>query len=241
MADRVIVGGYIWQCAETDRKTKVGRAGLGQSGHSGRRPLVLAFEIEQITTMLRIIQDENSKLKKGNAELRSAVSNLEVRVRSIEQYSRKQNIEIDGISETQREDIYAVLNDVGKAIGVELKKEKVVAAHRVPTFNKKSMPPRFLLVVRFTSYDEKDEWINGFKRVRPLMADKINPNFNSSTRVFVNEHVSPENKQLLSKTKEAAREKNYKYVWSRDGRIFVRRSEGEKCKRIDLSSDLEKL
>ncbi|XP_046662834.1 uncharacterized protein LOC124355719 [Homalodisca vitripennis] len=149
-----------------------------------------------------------------------------------------QNIEIDVIPETQREDTYAVLNDVGKAIGVELKKEKVVAAHRVPTFSKKRTPP---IVVRFTSYDEKDEWINGFQRVRPLMADKINPNLNSSTRVFVNEHLSPENKQLLSKTKEAAREKNYKYVWNRDGRIFVRRSEGEKCKRIDLSSDLEKL
>ncbi|KAG8320068.1 hypothetical protein J6590_077200, partial [Homalodisca vitripennis] len=50
------------------------------------------------------------------------------------------------------------------------------------------------------------------KSVGPLMADKINPYFKSSTRVFVNENLSPDKKQLLSKTEEAARETIYKYI-----------------------------
>lgn len=187
---------------------------------------------------LKKIQEENVKLRKENAELRGTVNHLEVRVRNLEQHSRKQNIEINGLPETRNEDVNLILNDVAKAIGVEMKAEKVVAAHRVPSFNKKRISP---IIVRFSTYEERNAWIAGFKEVRPLTADRVNSSFNSSAKVFINEHLSPENKLLLNKAKEVAKSKGYKYVWSRDGKIFVRRESGEGYRKIELSSDLDKL
>lgn len=194
--------------------------------------------MESVTQELKKTQEVNKQLLKENADLRSNMTSMEIRVRNLEQYSRKQNLEIDGVPESQGEDVCAILADVGRAIGVELKKEKVVAVHRVPTYNKKKSSP---IVVKFSTYEERDVWITGYKSVRPLTANKINPSFNGSARVYVNEHLSPENKLLLSKTKEAAKQKGYKYVWSRDGKIFVRRDEGERCKKIDTLLDLDKL
>ncbi|XP_046666705.1 uncharacterized protein LOC124358454 [Homalodisca vitripennis] len=194
--------------------------------------------MENVRKELKKTQEDNLKLQKENLELRNNVSNLEVRVRNLEQYSRKQNIEIDGVPESNNEDVYAIIHDVGRAIGVELKRERVVAAHRIPSFNKKRTPP---IIVRFSTFEEKDVWISSFRNVRPLTANKINPRFNLQNKVFINEHLSPENKQLLSRTKEAAKTKGYKYVWTRDGKIFVRRGEGEKCKKVDTFADLDKL
>lgn len=194
--------------------------------------------MNKLMNELKKTQEETNKLRQDNMQLRITVDSLEVRLRNLEQHSRRQNIEIDGIPETQGEDVNTVLRDVAKSIGVEVKTEQIVAAHRVPTFNKKRTPP---IIVRFATYEARDTWIAGYKKVRPLSANKINPNFSGAIKVFINEHLSPENKQLLSKTKEVARAKNYKYVWSREGKIFVRRVDGERCTRVDTLSALEKL
>ncbi|KAG8246213.1 hypothetical protein J6590_089497 [Homalodisca vitripennis] len=116
--------------------------------------------------------------------------------------------------------------------------EKVVAAHRIPSYNKRRTAP---IIVKFATYEERDVWISNFKAVRPLTASKVNPSFNSSEKIFINEHLSPENKQLLARAKESARDKNYKYVWSRDGKIFMRKENGGKCKKIDSFDDLDTL
>lgn len=194
--------------------------------------------MNDISTEIKKIQTDNLQLKKENVQLQSTVSSLEIRVRNLEQYSRRQNIEIDGIPETQGEDVLNVLENVAKAIEVDLKREKVIAAHRIPSFNKKRTPP---IIVRFSTYEERDVWIGGFKKMRPLTLNMVNPVFKSSAKVFINEHLSPENKLLLAKTKESARNKGYKYVWSRDGRIFVRKEDGVKCRRIDSVADIDKL
>lgn len=137
--------------------------------------------LKDLMTRLKLTQEENVKLQKENAELRSAVGSLEVRMRNLEQHSRRQNLEIDGIPETRNENLGKILEDVAAVIGVDMKLEKVVAAHRVPSFNKKRTPP---IVVKFATYEERNAWISGYKTIRPLTANKINTSFNSSVKVF---------------------------------------------------------
>lgn len=193
--------------------------------------------IESLNKDYKEIQRENKALREENAELRGRVSGLEVRMRNMEQYTRQSNIEINGVPETANENLEQLLDDVAKAVDVTMDRAKVVAAHRVPSYNRKRTPP---IIVKFISRQERDSWISGFKNVRPLTADKINANLGKG-KVFINEHLSPDTKQLLSKTKEAARNKNYTYVWSKEGKIFVRRQHGERCKKIESEADLQKL
>ncbi|KAG8274929.1 hypothetical protein J6590_097119 [Homalodisca vitripennis] len=89
-----------------------------------------------VMTELKRTQEENIQFKNENVELRDTVSHLGVRVRNLEQYSRRQNIEIAGVPETQGENVTAVLKDVERALGVEMKQAGVVAAHRIPSCNK---------------------------------------------------------------------------------------------------------
>lgn len=193
--------------------------------------------MEEVRTSCNELKKENQELRRENLALKNQVTSVEIRMRNLEQYSRRTNIEISGVPETKGEVVGELLQDVAKAVRVDMRHANVVAAHRVPTFNKQRAAP---IIVKFVTSEERDMWITAFKEVRPLTADKINPAFNK-VKVFINEHLSPENKKLLSKTKEVAREKGYKYVWSREGKLFVRRENGDRCKKIDSESDLIKL
>lgn len=193
--------------------------------------------MEEVRESCKKIKKENFEIKEENRVLKKSVASLEQRMRNMEQYSRQSNIEISGVPETKGENMEDLLEDVAKAVNVELKKERVVAAHRVPTYDSSRVPS---IIVKFTTRLDRDIWIQAFREVRPLTADKINRRF-SKAKVFINEHLSPENKQLLNKTKERAKEQGYKYVWSREGKIFVRWDKGEKCIKVEGIDDLEKL
>lgn len=156
---------------------------------------------------MKEIKEENLQLRIENTKPNGTVANLEIRVRNLKQHSHQSNIEISGVPETKNEDIFLVLRDIAKAVNIDMDKEKVVAAHRVPSYNRKRVTP---IIVKFVSHQERDRWIEGYKQVRPLTADRINLPF-AGKKVFINEHLSMEMKLLLSRTKKTAKEKDYKH------------------------------
>ncbi|KAG8321168.1 hypothetical protein J6590_051445 [Homalodisca vitripennis] len=76
-------------------------------------------------------------------------------------------------------------------------------------FSRNRTPP---IIVKFTTRQDRDDWLQAFKEVRPITVDKINRHFNKD-KIFIYEHLSPENKQLLGRVKEAARTKGHKRLF----------------------------
>lgn len=60
-------------------------------------------------------------------------------------------------------------------------------------------------------------------------------------QVFINENLTKYLRQLLWKTKQCAKEKEYKFVWVSNGKIFVREKEGTAVIRVENEHDLSKL
>lgn len=181
------------------------------------------------------IKKENAELRLKNGQLSETVVELRDRVRELEQYSRKTNIEISGVPVSGKEDIMALVKDVGATIGQELQDGQIMAAHRVPCFNKQRTPS---IVVQFHTRLQRDTWITSFRHKKNLSASEVNKAF-PNNRVYINEHLTPENKRFLNQLKQMCKEAGVKYVWCRDGRFFVRKCEGERCYRISDLSDLK--
>lgn len=57
-------------------------------------------------------------------------------------------------------------------------------------------------------------------------------------RIFNNEHITKVRRYLLFKTREAAREKLYKYVWINEGDVLVRKDDQSKVFRIRELGDI---
>jgi chaperonin cofactor prefoldin len=194
--------------------------------------------MEELKKNINDLKKENDSLRATNSSLCESVNDLQDRVRSLEQYTRRSNIEISGVPATPNENVVKLVKDVGRAIGASVDEAQINAAHRVPSFRNDRAPS---LVVQFNSRSVRDDWIKHYKENRnATTADKINASFPKS-KVFVNEHLAPVNKVFLSKLKKKCREIGYTYVWFREGKFFVRKCNGEKCIRIVSDADIEKL
>lgn len=190
------------------------------------------------------IREELTNLKKENKELRehstilsTEVRDLKERLRNLEQYTRKNNVEVSGIPETAGENVLDIVSDMGAVLGVEINEHQVNAAHRVPSYKKDRTPS---IVIQFNTRVTKDTLLAKFREMKTLSAHQVNPVF-PQQKVYVNEHLSPENKVFLARLKQKCKEVGYTYAWCRDGKFFVRRETGENSKKISSYDDFSKI
>ena len=61
------------------------------------------------------------------------------------------------------------------------------------------------------------------------------------TKLFINENLTQERKRLLWLTKQSARSANYLYIWTMNGKIYVRKNSDSPAIMIQSKNDLSKL
>ncbi|KAG8286786.1 hypothetical protein J6590_051775 [Homalodisca vitripennis] len=108
--------------------------------------------IENVSRELVSLKNENEKLRAEHGEMSNSVIELQKKVRTLEQYTRRNNIEISSVPVTAREDVMSL----GKALEVEVLDNHIEAAHIVPAYSSKREPS---LVMQFQSRKLKDAWI----------------------------------------------------------------------------------
>ena len=171
------------------------------------------------------------RLAGENADLKSTVSALSARIEDMEQYSRRNNLEIRGIGEVAGEDIVAVFSKIVGQLEVELSPSDVDAVHRVARAARDKAVPRSI-IVRFSSRRKRDQ-------VLAAAAQKRRSGGGSALRIdgiseacYINDHLTPANKKLFANAKIVAKDKGYKYVWSKDCKIFIRKSDSARAIRV---------
>ncbi|KAG8275576.1 polycystic kidney disease protein 1-like [Homalodisca vitripennis] len=173
-------------------------------------------QFEEFRTSVQFLSDNIDKSNDLTAKLREEYAAMRKENEHLQEQNKKLNETVTDLR----------IRDVGRAMGQELVEAQVSAVHRVPTYKADRTPS---IVVQFTGRMQRDAWITAFKKKKTLTASEINPIFPKQQAVYVNEHLSPENKQLLGQLKKKCSEKNVKFVWVKEGKFFVRKKEGEKC------------
>lgn len=203
-------------------------------------------KLDEVIASQKFISDRydemNAKIKSQDAEIKSYVKivhNLEATVRDLEQRSRNINIEVNGLPETQNENSVAAAEKISEVLGVK-GSTCISVAHRVPS--KRSPKP---LIIALATRGQRDLWLNAAKnrskdRDEHMLANELSTKF-PATKIFINEHLTPEKKRLLMKTKSSAKEAGYQYVWTVDGKILVRKEPKAKVHRVENEDDIAKL
>uniref|UniRef100_A0A8D8Z3K0 FP protein C-terminal domain-containing protein n=2 Tax=Cacopsylla melanoneura TaxID=428564 RepID=A0A8D8Z3K0_9HEMI len=178
----------------------------------------LKEENEKMKEMLKKQEDIIMKQGEENRELK-------IRVNDLEQYSRRSNIQINNIPSSSEESVETIVCEMGQAIGVPINfGVDIQAAHRVPTQGSSAKP----IIVKFTNRQLRNRFIVEAKKSKPTCAKldcTKNLLFASNTKIYVNDHLSPENKKLLFEARNCVRNKSAKSAWSKDGKIFIKRNE----------------
>lgn len=59
--------------------------------------------------------------------------------------------------------------------------------------------------------------------------------------IFVNEHLTLSNRLLLSETIKAKKGKSWKFVWTKNGKVYARKTKNSRVVNIQSMSDIEKI
>lgn len=190
---------------------------------------------DQYDEVLKHIKEQDNEI----AEIKSRLENVErnnggpdvqqlrISVNNLEQYSRRQNLEIHGLPRKEHENLLHTVNELAAKLELpELAESDVEGMHRLPARADK-IP---VVLIRFNSRATKEKWIKKNSSLRERQ---------SSIRLFDN--LTAANKKLLWLTKAEAQEKDYQFTWQKDGSVFVRRRQGDRAIKIENEDDLQKI
>ena len=117
-------------------------------------------------------------------------------------------------------------------------KDDIDVMHRLgPRKNKKTqkqdMPP---IIVRFISRKKRNALFKARKNLKDAKFD-----FLSSKGVFLNENLTPKNRQLLFHANKKRKDNQWQYLWTSNGRIFARKSDNSSAIQMKNECDIQKI
>ena len=183
----------------------------------------LVDEREYCNSELKTRDEKITKLEKENRELRQQIDN-------VSQYNRRDNLKILGVPYDKDEDINQIVKDIAKhTTGETLEDSEISVAHRLMTKDDKEDPnsqPNAngrrnktpSIIVKFARRNTKTKVFESRKQTT-IKPSPPYPN------VEIYEDVTPLRSRILYalRNKKDSRDvKVYRYVWSRDGRIYAR-------------------
>lgn len=194
--------------------------------------------VETLTTKISDVNQEVQGLLKTKDEVRvlqQRFDQLESDIREMEQRSRINNIEIKGVPLSQSENLFEIVAKIGSHIGCSITKEQINYIARIPMRNDKQN--KTILVSVHNRYI-KEDFVAAAKKCTTAPADL---GLRGDKRIFVNDHLTVDNKMLLNKAKALAKERGFAYIWVKGCKIFARKSPTSNVLAIKSESDLKKI
>lgn len=188
--------------------------------------------MKKIENYMKIIDE----LRNENSALKTKVESLESRVEDLENYSRRNCLEIQGVPEERGEVVADVVRRVGRALEVDITDDMVDVCHR---FGMKTQGKERGIIVKFVRRMDKDTLMKKRREKKDFSTRHMD--LPTDTPVYLNDSLSPARRRLLAEVRRLRREKGFKYLWLRNGNILLRREEGSPVVEIRSQADLSKL
>lgn len=187
-----------------------------------------------------------SQLFKLEAERHSNLEymrNLEDKIEHLERHKRATCVEIKNIPHTTGETKQGLLNQVisiANVLNTSIDPHYVRDVFRINTKD----PNTKTIIVEFTSVLPKEQLIRRYKDF-----NKSNKTSKFSTEtlhikgprkpVFISENLTPKMKRLFYVSKEYARSNSFDYCWLSNGKIFLKKKEGQAAVLIKGEEDFK--
>lgn len=190
-------------------------------------------KIDVTNNLNKVIQTDFENIKKDMNEKNNTIKKLEIRLAEIETFSKCNNLEIAGIPQKIREQPIEIVRKVAAAAGITIQHTDITEVIRVPD-RRNGAPPK--LLVTFSEKRKRDSLLEKKKEINYNEIKDL-----TTSPIYIGEELSPFHKEILWKTKQVAREKNYQYVWYKQGKIMIRKKQDDKIIYIKHLDDMAKI
>ncbi|KAL4718481.1 hypothetical protein ACJJTC_014045 [Scirpophaga incertulas] len=189
-------------------------------------------KISDLEQRMSVIESTQENVTSQNQR----IADLEDFIKQKDQADRLNNAEVKGIPFKESENLFDVVSKLGAAIGCNVAKTEINYVVRVPT---RIDPKKKNIIISFNNRYHKENFVACSRSHKNLSIADIG--FDSDSKIFINDHLTLENKKLLNKAKQIARDHGYSYIWVKNCKIFLRKDQTSPIKYVKSELDLKKL
>lgn len=196
--------------------------------------------VQMQTESLNKYEKMYDALFEENKKLHLHIKEMEKREDESNQYLRINCVEINGIPESNNENVLQIIKTVGDSLGLEVKEESVDACHRLGIKRVNESRPRGI-IVKFTRRLVKEEMLKKRRVKRNLNTHDIGFTDKPAEVIYINESLTPARREVHKEVRALKKKKGFSFVWVRNGKILVRPEEGASVIAVTTMDDVEKL
>lgn len=179
-------------------------------------------KVEDLTGRVVELEDAGSRMVSEVSFLKSALNTCEQRI-----LTNGNSIEIHGIPLRVDEDLYSIVFEVGKALGVDIPEDRISSVFRLrpgPQFGDRRQPP--VIMLRLVNQRVKDKIISA-KKQKKLTTRDIGCRENEVHPIYINEALTPYSKKIYKICKDMKSDKKIKFLWVKNGTVLIRKNAGD--------------
>lgn len=214
---------------------------IGLEKSMGRSLQVCHEKLDEQLLTIQTLTSQVANLQEENVQLKAELKEVKLQVNDSEQYNRRSTLEIQGVPESPGENVSAKVIAVAQSLGMNINPERIDACHRLGKKSSKERPRG--IIVKFVYRCDQEEFIKQ-KKMRPMLnaADVFKDiSVSANCAIYVNESLTPHNRNLFLEARNFKKDSNYKYVWVKAGKIFLKKSDDSERFLIRSMDDIEKL
>lgn len=202
----------------------------------------LVKKIDKQSEIIKNYETLFEKVNQTNLALTKRVKELENRVEDLEQYSRANCLEINGIPEKSNEQLMEVVKKVGSSLGLQINESDIDACHRLgqKRSGDNSGRPRGI-IVKFTRRIVKEDMLVKRRIKRNFNTDDIGFTDRAAEVIYMNESLSMARRQIFNAARQLKKDGLVQFVWVRNGRVLVRAEEGVRTQVMTSPDQVEEL
>lgn len=188
------------------------------------------LRVDQLTARIVAVErrfDDNQQDNHTNNELLASIEQLKAEINDRDQDLLLNDLELSCVPEQKVESVQHIVITLANKLGVKLDEHDIVSANRVgrapiSSEGTAAQRPR-VIVVRLTRRATRDQLLQA-ARVRRGATTEGTELPSPPRRFYVNERLTQSNRRLFQRAREIGSRLNWRFIWTRDGRIFARRS-----------------
>ena len=194
----------------------------------------LLLHKEEIIKLLKeentTLKDEILSLKKELSEKDKLIYEVEKDVVDLQQYIRRNNVEICGIpNNVETHELEDKVVEIAKIIDVKIEKRDIEACHRLKVRNDGTGPKR--TIVRFTNRKNCDLLHKNKKKLKD--SEEKLKGIGIHGKIFINNNLCPYNKMLWGKCKRLFDAELISRFWVFNGSLYYALSEQDSGTKVD--------
>lgn len=207
----------------------------------------LSNSYDNLTERVKNIELKNIDLTNENCRilcyLNNATNELEQHKKDLddlEQYIRRECLEIRGVPLGEEEDTNEIIRKVGDLVDVDIADKDISVSHRLPSKNHNADSS---IIVKFVRRDIRDILYKSRTSLRNKTTHDLDPRYRrgQAKKIFIVESLTRKNNLLFNQCLKKKRELKYDYIWTHYGKILLRKNGSSPVITINNERDLKKL